>query len=135
MILVPQTKMTSGRNARMISTTERADPYHYGLSMIRQIKAAARQEIGTHTFSHYYCLEDGGTIEDFDADLRAAHAAARAVDVELKSIVFPRNQYSSEALVACKRAGLIAYRGNEKHEMYRPVSQRDLTPLRRLASS
>ena len=119
--------------AAEVGPTEKADPYHYGLSMIRQIKAAPRHEIGTHTFCHYYCLEDGGTTEDFDADLQAAHAAARRVGVELKSIVFPRNQYSNEALAACKRAGLIAYRGNEKHEMYRPVSQRELTPLRRLA--
>ena len=116
-----------------VGPTEKADPYHFGLSMIKQIIAAPRQEIGTHTFSHYYCLEDGGTTEDFEADLQAAHAAARNAGVKLKSIVFPRTQYSSESLAACKRAGLIAYRGNETHAMYRPVSQRELTPLRRLA--
>ena len=116
-----------------VGATERADPYHYGLSMIRKIMVAPRQEIGTHTFSHYYCLEEGGTMEDFEADLQAAKAAARALGVELKSIVFPRNQYTREHLAGCRRAGLVAFRGNEKHAMYRPVSQRQLTPLRRIA--
>ena len=36
---------------------EESDPYRYGLSLLRQIQSRPGQEIATHTFSHYYCLE------------------------------------------------------------------------------
>jgi hypothetical protein len=49
---------------------EESDPYRYGASLIAQIQARARQEIATHTFSHFYCLEEGGDLEAFRADLR-----------------------------------------------------------------
>ena len=42
---------------------EDSDPYRYGLSLLRQIQARPRQEIATHTFSHFYCLEAGGDLE------------------------------------------------------------------------
>ena len=38
---------------------ERRDPYHFGQSLVRRISAYDGQEIGTHTFSHFYCLEEG----------------------------------------------------------------------------
>ena len=38
---------------------EKDDPYHYAPSLIRKIKSTPFQEIATHTFSHYYCLEPG----------------------------------------------------------------------------
>ena len=61
-----------------LGRTESDDPYHFGLSLIRQIAATPNQEVATHTFSHYYCLEEGQTLEAFEADLQAAIAAARA---------------------------------------------------------
>jgi hypothetical protein len=114
-----------------IGDTEKVDPYHYGLSLIKQIKSAPRQEIGTHTFSHYYCLEEGETVEAFDADLGAAKIAARRIGVDLRSIVFPRNQYSQKHIDSCRRAGFSAFRGNEKHPIYKPVAQSGVTPMRR----
>lgn len=39
---------------------EKADPCRLGASLDRQKRDAPRQEIGTHTFSHYYCLEGAG---------------------------------------------------------------------------
>src|SRR5690606_11461776 len=55
-----------------IGPDEASDPFHYGLSLVRQIAAIPHQEIGTHTFSHYYCLEAGQTEAQFRADLEAA---------------------------------------------------------------
>ena len=77
-----------------IGPTERQDPYHFGLSLVRRIKECPHQEIGTHTFSHYYCLEDGQTRETFRADLEAARRSAARLGITLRSLVFPRNQFS-----------------------------------------
>ncbi len=106
-----------------IGETERDDPYHFGLSLIRQIAAAPGQEIATHTFSHFYCLEPGQTVAEFGADLAAACNAARAIGITLESIVFPRNQFNAGYLEACRAAGLIAYRGQERGWMYRAEAQ------------
>lgn len=114
-----------------LGRNEREDPYHFGLSLIRKIKIAPRQEIATHTFSHYYCLEEGETLEAFASDLDAAERAAQRIGVPLRSIVFPRNQYSLEHIECCRRAGIVAFRGNEAHFLYKPIAQRDLTSARR----
>jgi peptidoglycan/xylan/chitin deacetylase (PgdA/CDA1 family) len=102
---------------------ERSDPYHYGRSLVRRIAACPGQEIGTHTFSHYYCLEEGQTAEAFRADLEAARAAAKLLDVELKSLVFPRNQWRSDYLDICAEAGIAVVRGNERAWMYRAQTE------------
>lgn len=116
-----------------IGPNEREDPYHFGLSLIGQISEAPRQEIGTHTFSHYYCREPGQTPEAFRADLKTAIVVAKRRGIELKSIVFPRNQYDAASLAICREVGLCAYRGNEKAFMYRSGSGGNDTTLRRAA--
>ncbi len=71
---------------------EEDDPFHFAPSLIEVICKRPRQEIGTHTFSHYYCLERGQTRAAFRADLKSAVAVARKYGFLLRSIVFPRNQ-------------------------------------------
>lgn len=101
-----------------IGPSELKDPYHYGLSLVRRILQYPGQEIGTHTFSHYYCLEEGQTVAEFRADLDAAHAAARRLGIELKSLVFPRNQWRPDYLTTCAETGIGAFRGNGSGWMY-----------------
>ena len=108
-----------------IGRNERQDPFHYARSLIRRIVQYPGQEIGTHTFSHYYCLEPGQALEEFRADLDAAHAAAGRLDIQLKSLVFPRNQWRPDYLAACAETGIRALRGHEQGWMYRPASGRE----------
>jgi peptidoglycan/xylan/chitin deacetylase (PgdA/CDA1 family) len=108
-----------------IGYSEADDVYHYGLSLIQQIQQYPGQEIATHTFSHYYCLENA-SLKSFEADLVAAKNIAAIHGVELKSIIFPRNQYSSEHISICKKLGFIAYRGNEQSVIYTPRSNGSL---------
>jgi peptidoglycan/xylan/chitin deacetylase (PgdA/CDA1 family) len=114
-----------------IGAGERADPYHYGLSLIRLINGCPGQEIGTHTFSHYYCLEDGPTLESFRADLLATQRAAGRLGITVRSVVFPRNQTSAPHLRICRELGIEAYRGNERSWIYRARSRRAESLLRR----
>ena len=92
---------------------EDEDPFHFAPSLIRKILAYDGQEVGTHTFSHFYPLAAGPTLESFRADLRSANLIAGQYGVVLKSIVFPRNQISREHLGICAEEGLIAYRSTE----------------------
>jgi peptidoglycan/xylan/chitin deacetylase (PgdA/CDA1 family) len=114
-----------------IGPDERADPYHYGLSLVRLIKSCPGQEIGTHTFSHYYCLEKGPTLESFRADLQAAQRAAERLGLTVRSLVFPRNQTSAPHLRICRGLGIEAYRGNEFSWIYGARSREAETLLRR----
>ncbi len=105
-----------------VGASETADPYYFGLSLLRQIQACPGQEIGTHTFSHFYCLENGVTNDDFRLDLNAAIDIANRRGVTLRSIVFPRNQYDDAKLAICREAGIRTFRGNERGWIYRPTA-------------
>ena len=55
-----------------IGQDEDEDPFHFARSLLEQIRSSEAQEIGTHTFSHYYCLEPTQSIAAFRDVLRAA---------------------------------------------------------------
>ena len=48
------------------------DLFHFAPQLIDDIKKYLDHEIVSHTFSHYYCLEKGQTINDFIEDITAA---------------------------------------------------------------
>lgn len=102
-----------------IGDNEQNDPYHFGYSLLEMIKNS-EHEIGTHTYSHYYCLEEGQTAEEFDADLKAAITIARRDNTGLKSLVFPRNQINPEYLDILLSNGISVYRGNPSSWIYKP---------------
>lgn len=95
------------------------DLYHYAPTLIELIKSYPNQEIGTHTFSHYYCLEEGQTIDTFKQDLVYAKKVADKIDIQISSLVFPRNQFNEEYLNICNELGIICYRGNEHSWLYK----------------
>ncbi|HMQ04647.1 MAG TPA: polysaccharide deacetylase family protein [Pyrinomonadaceae bacterium] len=96
-----------------------SDDFLYGQDTIEQIRATPRQEIGTHTFSHYYCCEPGQTKETFRADIESAVSAADAHGITLRSIVFPRNQHNPDYDDVLVENGIFCYRGNQAAKMYR----------------
>ncbi len=115
-----------------IGPNERQDPYHFGLSLVRRIKDGPHQEIGTHTFSHYYCLEAGQTPETFRADLEAARRAAARLGIMLRSLVFPRNQFSAGYLGICREIGIEAVRGNQQFWMFRSRGEAEETLIKKI---
>lgn len=111
--------------------TEVEDPFHFAGSLVEQIHAAPNQELATHTFSHFYCLEAGPTVSDFSADIDAAKAIGAPFGAVTKSIVFPRNQYSDEHLTALAKAGTVAFRGNPDSWLWKSGASEDQTRPRR----
>lgn len=106
--------------------------YHFSPKLIQQIAEQQGQEIATHTFSHYYCLEAGQTQEQFEADIIAAVNIAQHFKLTTKSLVFPRNQENEHYTGILKKYGIECYRGNETHWMYQASNSRGQTFVKRI---
>lgn len=104
--------------AGQIGADERTDPLHFGAPLIDRIADTEGQEIATHTYSHYYCLEPGADVASFEADLASAAAIAREAGYNLQSIVFPRNQTAAAFIAAGAGLGVTAYRGDAAGWLY-----------------
>lgn len=119
------------RYIESIGENEKEDLFHYGYSLLKTIISRQNQEIGSHTFSHYYCLEKGQSTEDFRADLQATKQAFDKNSWRLESLVFPRNQFNNSYLDVCETLGIKAYRGNESAWFYSPTNKENESWLRR----
>ena len=109
------------------------DPLHYAPNLIALIQNTPKQEIGCHTFSHYYCLEPGQSREAFAADIQSAVLLARQRGIRLESIVFPRNQVNFEYLSLLPQFGFTNYRGSESGWAFIADPSRRKTIVRRAA--
>ncbi len=117
------------RNA-IIGDDEKTDLYHFGTSLILLIQNTPHQEIGNHTFSHYYGID--GRMNDttiFARDLDAHTAISQTYALKTESMVFPRNQTGNDMLQVCSEKGIRAYRGNENHLLYHPRKETDQSLL------
>jgi peptidoglycan/xylan/chitin deacetylase (PgdA/CDA1 family) len=106
--------------------------FYFAPGLIKQIQEHEIFEIASHTFAHYYCLEEGQMAEQFDDDLYMAKKIARENGIELKSLVFPRNQINENYLPIIAKHGFEVVRNNEKGWMYKAVNRRENTKLKRL---
>ena len=100
---------------------EEDDPFHFAPSLVRAIAKQPGQEVGSHSYSHYYSLEEGQSEEEFKADVASARRIAENSGYRLGSYVFPRNQVRSEYLPALAAAGFSSYRGTEQAASKAPV--------------
>jgi len=115
-----------------IGENEEEDPYHYAAGLVRKILSTPGQELGSHSFSHYFCMEEGQTPADFRADIEAAVSAAKRYGVDLRSFVFSINQYTTEYVDVLREAGFTSYRGTENSSIYNVGPSRRRSSLVRL---
>lgn len=113
-----QPKLSNYHIIKEAGENETDDPFHYGSSLIQKIITTPNQELATHTFSHFYCLEPGQTPQQFFFDLQAAKEITLRDAPAPVSIVFPRNQYNDEYLEQCKQNGILCFRGNYPSWIY-----------------
>lgn len=93
------------------------EPYHFAPDLVNLIKQHPQHEVGSHTFCHYYCLEEGQTLEQFEEDIKMAQKVTMGC---LRSIIFPRNQTNEKYLAVCHKYGISTYRGNERNALNTP---------------
>lgn len=98
-----------------LNYVEKQNPHlFFAPELVELLKRSSNIEIGTHTFSHYYCWEPGQTSEQFDADIAMMEKVAEENGLKFESIVFPKNQVSENYLAICTKYGIMTYRGNAK---------------------
>ena len=116
-----------------IGKNEQEAPCFYGQSLIRMVADAPGQELGSHTFSHFYCRERGQTPEQFAADMAAAKRIAEDQGYTLTSVILPRNQCEPEYTDVLRQLGFTAYRDEENDWIHEKIKIRPLKRLLRLA--
>lgn len=89
---------------------ENSLPCFFSPSLIAEIARHPYQEIGSHTFSHYYCREQGQTVQQFAADMEAARRIAEDKGYVVSSVVFPRDMSTTEHAHVLRQLGFTAYR-------------------------
>lgn len=111
--MVPSYRHTSLSSYFWVAQNGYFPEFHSALDLVKALIQVPGQELGSHTFSHYYTREEGQNIQEFQADLCAAKRIAKEkVGMELKSLIFPRNQYQQEYLKVCKEEGFTSVRTN-----------------------
>lgn len=96
-----------------IGDSEETDPFHFGGSLVLKINQTPFQEIGSHSFAHYYCNEPGQNPDQFREDLKTAQRVAlKKLGRKMRSLVFPRNQFNEHYLQVCYEEGFEAVRDN-----------------------
>jgi len=105
---------------------------HFCPEEVQMIMQYPGQELGTHTFSHYYCLEQQREQLAFDADLKSVRKSAAKFNTELRSLVFPRNQVNAQYMKVCYDNGIKAVRSNPSGWFWKPVADGGATWLRRI---
>ncbi len=106
---------------------------HLASKEVLEIEQYEGQELATHTYSHYYCLEEGQTAQQFDADLKAVNAASDALGVPRPtSIVFPRNQFNQRYLSVCYQNGITVIRSNPAKWFWSAITEEKTTLVRKL---
>ncbi|MBD0332888.1 MAG: polysaccharide deacetylase family protein [Chitinophagaceae bacterium] len=85
---------------------------HFAPEEILSILQFPGQELGTHTFSHYYCTEQNREKESFRYDLQAAKKIASKFNSNPVSLIFPRNKFDKEHIKTCFEVGIKVVRRN-----------------------
>jgi hypothetical protein len=87
---------------------ENLNKYFFSPEIIALISNTKKQELASHTYSHYYGLEKGQTIENFKSDLEKVVSISN----DIKSLVLPRNQFNINYLSVCKTLDFSTIRTN-----------------------
>ncbi len=87
-------------------------PIWYGDDIVQAIQACEpRQEIGSHSFSHFYA--DTCSRESFASDVAEAVRVSRMVGVTPRAYVFPQNRVNH--LDVLREHGFTVYRGVDEN--------------------
>ncbi len=115
-----------------IGKDEKSAPCFYAPGLLQKIAETPGQEIGSHSFCHYYCREAGQTLQEFEADMRSARAIAESKGYPVTSVILPRNQCEPEYTEVLRSCGFTAYRDEENDWIHEKIKFRPLLRALRL---
>ena len=82
--------------------------------LVKMILDTPGQEVGSHTYTHYYCNLGSSRPEDFRNEIVATNQIASRNGISCKSVVFPRNRFSMGYIATLSKEGIVAFRGHER---------------------
>jgi len=101
---------------------------HFAPELIQEILTTPGQELGSHTYAHYYTLMRGQSPEQFSQDLKATQRISQdKFGVSLESLVFPRNQINELYLGVCLQEGYNYVRGNPRNWFWQETQHENLS--------
>ncbi|WP_192350507.1 polysaccharide deacetylase family protein [Algoriphagus sp. Y33] len=101
---------------------------HFAPELVKAIIDTPGQELGSHTFAHYYTLMRGQSPEQFRQDLQATQRISQdKFAVTLKSLVFPRNHINELYLPICLEEGYTQVRSNPQSWYWQETQHEDLS--------
>ncbi|MEB2782686.1 polysaccharide deacetylase family protein [Algoriphagus sp. C2-6-M1] len=101
---------------------------HFAPELIQQVIDTPGQELGSHTFAHYYTLMRGQSPEQFREDLKATQRISQdKFGVSLESLVFPRNHINELYLGVCLEEGYKYVRGNPRNWFWQETQHENLS--------
>ena len=115
-----------------IGDNEDQAPCFFAPSLLKMVAQTQGQEIGSHTFCHYYCREKGQDVTAFRADMEAAKAIARDHGYDVTSVILPRNQTEPEYTEVLRQLGFTAYRDEENDWIHEKIHNHTLLRALRL---
>ncbi|MEB2785307.1 polysaccharide deacetylase family protein [Algoriphagus persicinus] len=101
---------------------------HFAPELIQQIIDTPGQELGSHSFAHYYTLMRGQSPEQFRQDLKATQRISQdKYGLTLTSLVFPRNHINELYLGICVEEGYDYVRGNPSNWYWQETQHENLS--------
>ena len=101
---------------------------HFAPDLIKEVINTPGQELGSHTFAHYYTLMRGQSPEQFRQDLQATQTISQQkFGLKLNSLVFPRNHINELYLPICLQEGYTQVRTNPKNWYWQETQYEDLS--------
>lgn len=113
-----------------ITKDQEAEELFFAPELIKEVMQVQGQEIASHTYSHYYSSVEGQTREEFKADLEKALEVAKKFGINIRSLVFPRNQLNNSYLKDCYKLGITSVRSNPANWFWKnPNSENLITKI------
>ena len=110
--LYKNTELSPYQYFQTIENIKEYEKYFFALDSINAIINTVKQELATHTYSHYYCLEQGQTSKNFKADLAKAKQLMEQQNCKIDSLILPRNQFNAAYNSVCNELDIATIRTN-----------------------
>lgn len=103
-----------------ISQIDQRDYYRYfAPNLLQRILEVENQEIGTHTFSHFYYDEhDDAKTKVIPEILESVKVLEKISNQKIQTLVMPKNQVSSEMGEIMRQTNLRIIRGKQKSKRF-----------------
>ena len=105
-------KLNNHYNVEDIIVEDRNPDHFFAGTTIDQIRSTSGQEVGCHTYSHYFCHDAQNLNQSLSEDLKLAHKLAKIDGDNLRSIVLPRNQIDDKLIGLLKDQEYETIRAN-----------------------